>query len=140
MRFRALTVIGNRKGRVGYGVAKGVDFPGSTTKAGAQARKSLITVPLRNETIPHAIRAKFGAAEVILKPAPKGTGIKAGGSVRVVLELAGVGNVTAKILGSSGKINNVKATFKALGMLRMPEKGKATDAAGTNMTSPNASV
>lgn len=120
MRFRALTVIGNRKGRVGYGVAKGLDVAGATAKATTQARKSLITVPLHNETIPHAVTAKFAAARVLLKPAPKGTGIKAGGAVRIVLEFAGVPNVTSKILGSSSKINNVKATFKALKMLKLP--------------------
>lgn len=120
MRFRALTVIGNRKGRVGYGVAKGLDVAGATAKATTQARKSLITVPMVNETIPHAVIAKFAAARVLLKPAPKGTGIKAGGAVRIVLEFAGVPNVTSKILGSSSKINNVKATFKALKMLKLP--------------------
>ncbi|MCR4278753.1 MAG: 30S ribosomal protein S5 [bacterium] len=120
MRFRALTVIGNRKGRVGFGTGKGVDFPGSTSKAAAQARKSLITVPMRNGTIPHSIRAKYAAAEILLNPAPRGTGIKAGGPVRVVLELAGVGNVTAKILGSKNKINNVRAVFKALSLLKLP--------------------
>jgi small subunit ribosomal protein S5 len=122
MRFRALTVIGNRKGRVGFGVAKGLDVAGATSKATAQARKSLITVPLVHDTITHPVKAKFAAAEIILKPAPKGTGIKAGGAVRIVLELAGVPNVTSKILGSKNKINNVKATFKALKMLKAPTK------------------
>lgn len=122
MRFRVLSVIGNRKGRVGYGLAKGLDVAGASTKATAQARKSLITIPLVNETIPYAVEAKFAAAVVLLKPAPKGTGIKAGGTVRNVLELAGVPNVTSKILGSKNKINNVKATFKALRMLKAPVK------------------
>lgn len=122
MRFRALTVIGNRKGRVGFGLAKGLDVAGATSKAATQARKALITVPLIFDTIPHPVIAKFGAAQVLLKPAPKGSGIKAGGAVRLVLELAGVPNVVSKILGSSSKINNVKATFAALKMLRMPVK------------------
>ncbi|MBU1032414.1 30S ribosomal protein S5 [Patescibacteria group bacterium] len=121
MRFRSLAVLGNRKGRVGFGLAKGVDVAGAIGKATSQARKSLITVPLVNETIPHQVLAKFGASTVLIKPAPKGTGIKAGGAVRVVLELAGVQNVTAKILGSHSKLNNVKATFKALEMLRKPK-------------------
>ncbi len=120
MRFRALTVIGNRKGRVGFGLAKGVDVAGATSKATTQARKALLTVPLVMETIPHPVDAKFGAAKLLLKPAPKGTGVKAGGAVRIVLELAGVPNVVAKILGSSNKINNVKATFEALRKLRAP--------------------
>jgi small subunit ribosomal protein S5 len=118
MRFRALTVIGNRKGRVGFGLAKGVDVAGATNKAVTQARKALITVVLKEETIPYAVMAKFGAAQVLLKPAPKGTGVKAGGAVRSVLELAGVPNISAKILGSANKINNVKATFAALKKIR----------------------
>lgn len=127
MRFRALTVIGNRKGRVGFGLAKGLDVAGATSKATAQARKSLLTIPLVNETIPHAVQAKFAAAVVLLKPAPKGTGIKAGGSVRNVLELAGVPNVTSKILGSKNKINNVKATFKALRLLKAKQKSSSKE-------------
>lgn len=126
MRFRVLSVIGNRKGRVGYGLAKGIDVAGGTAKANALARKGLITVPLENETIPYPVEAKFGAARLILKPAPKGTGVKAGGAVRIVLELAGVPNVVSKILGSGNKTNNVKATFVALKKLRaMPGKGGA---------------
>ncbi len=125
MRFRALTVIGNRKGRVGFGIAKGIDVAGATSKATTQARKALLSVPLKDETVPHQVIAKFGASRVLLKPAPKGTGIKAGGAVRIVLELAGVPNVVSKILGSSNKINNVKATFAALRMLRMPAAKEA---------------
>lgn len=120
MRFRALTVIGNRKGRVGYGLAKGVDVAGATSKATTQARKGLLTVPLIFDTIPHPVEAKFGAARVMLKPAPRGTGIKAGGAIRPVLELAGIPNVVSKIMGSSSKINNVKAAFAALRQLRAP--------------------
>lgn len=137
MRFRALTVIGNRNGRVGFGLAKAVDVAGATSKAITQARKSLLTVPLVDETIPHAVTAKFGAAVVLLKPAPKGTGIKAGGAVRSVLELAGIPNVVSKILGSSNKVNNVKATFVALKMLRPPTK--ASDATSSSKTDESAS-
>lgn len=122
MRFRVLAVIGNHKGRVGYGLAKGLDVAAATQKATNRARKALITVLLHNETIPHAVRIKHGAAQMILKPAPKGTGVKAGGPVRSVLELAGVPNVTAKILGTKNKISNVKAVFEALGKLSLPEK------------------
>jgi len=127
MRFRALSVIGNRKGRVGFGLAKGLDVALATSKATTQARKALITVPLANDTIPHPVDAKFAAARVLLKPAPKGTGIKAGGAVRVVLELAGVPNVVSKILGSANKINNVKATFLALKKLRIPQKAETPE-------------
>jgi small subunit ribosomal protein S5 len=122
MRFRALSVIGNRKGRVGFGLAKGLDVAAATSKAVTQARKSLVNVPLVNETIPHAVSAKFGAARVLLMPAPKGTSVKAGGAVRTVLELAGIPNIVSKMLGSSNKINNVKATFLALKKLRLPPK------------------
>jgi len=120
MRFRVLSVIGNRKGRVGFGVGKGVDVASATAKAVAQARKSLITVPLTHDTIPHPVRAKFSAAQVLIKPAPKGSGVKAGGAVRQVIELAGVPNAVSKILGSSSKLNNVQATFKALRQLQIP--------------------
>ena len=133
MRFRVLSVIGNHKGRVGYGLAKGADVAASTAKATTKARKALITVPLLNETIPHVVRAKAGAAVVLLKPAPKGSGIKAGGAARAVLEIAGVPNVVSKLLGSSNKVNVVRATFAALKALRMPptkeEKGEGAKAA-----------
>lgn len=128
MRFRVLTVIGNRKGRAGFGLAKGVDVAGATAKATTQARKALFTVPLVKGTIPHAVEAKFGAAYVILKPAPEGTGVKAGGAVRIVLELAGVPNVVSKILGSKNKTNNVKATFAALRKLRLSTRTAAAQA------------
>ncbi|MBM3204754.1 30S ribosomal protein S5 [Candidatus Uhrbacteria bacterium] len=132
MRFRVLAVIGNRKGRVGFGLAKGVDVAAATSKATTQARKALLTIPLTYETVPHPVSAKFGAASVLLKPAPTGTGVKAGGSVRIVLELAGIPNVVAKILGSSNKINNVKATFAALKQLRTPVKGETTQVVTSN--------
>jgi len=118
MRFRSCVIIGDHKGRVGFGVAKAGDVSISVNKSVTQAKKRVFTVPLRNETIPHQVSMKFGAAKILLKPAPPGTGIKAGGAVRVVLELAGVPNVVAKILGSNNKINNTKATFEALRQLR----------------------
>lgn len=126
MRFRVLSVIGNRKGRVGFGVGKGVDVAAATAKAVAQARKSLITVPLIHDTIPHPVTAKFSAARILIKPAPKGSGVKAGGAVRQVIELAGVPNAVSKILGSSSKLNNVQATFRALRQLQLPPKKEPT--------------
>ncbi|OIO52437.1 MAG: 30S ribosomal protein S5 [Parcubacteria group bacterium CG1_02_58_44] len=114
MRFRACVVLGDRKGRVGYGVAKGLDVQQAVGKATNKAKKVMITVPFVNRTVPYEIHRKFAAAKVIIKPAPEGTGVKAGGAVRVVLELAGVPNVVAKILGSNNKINNAKATMAAL--------------------------
>jgi len=129
MRFRACVIIGDKRGRVGYGIAKGLDVAQSVNKAATQAKKRLITVPMVNETIPYAVIRKFSAAEILIKPAPKGTGVKAGGAVRVVLELAGVPNAVGKILGSDNKINNTKATFMALSALRKPApKAKAAEA------------
>lgn len=114
MRFRACVVIGDRKGRVGFGVAKGGDVQLAVNKAVRQAKKALIRVPLVKETIPYQVESKFAAAKVMLKPAPRGSGIIAGGALRTVLEYAGVPNVSSKIFGSKSKINNVKATFEAL--------------------------
>lgn len=128
MRFRASIVIGDRRGRVGFGVAKGADVAMAVEKAFRQAKKALITVPLVKETIPHQVERKFAAAAVMLKPAPQGTGLKCGGPTRVVLELAGVPNAVSKLMGSSNKINNAKATFMALAALRKPEVQPVTKA------------
>ena len=116
--FRACIVIGNNKGSVGMGMAKGTDVSIAIEKAVRQANKNLIKVPIINETIPHWVNVKYGAARVLLRPARKGHGIVAGGAVRTVLSLSGIKNVTGKILGSKSKINNVKATIKALTALR----------------------
>ncbi len=121
MRFRASIIIGDRRGRVGFGVAKGVDVAMSVEKAFRQAKKNMVTVPLVNETIPHEVYSKYAAAKVLLKPAPKGTGLKSGGPTRMVLELAGVPNAVSKLLGAKNKINSAKATFLALSALKMPE-------------------
>lgn len=114
MRFRVCLIIGDRNGRVGYGIAKGADVQISVDKAFRQAKKHMTKVPFVGETIPFPVDAKYGAAKILLKPAPKGTGIKSGGAARVVLELAGVPNVVSKSLGSNNKINNARATFDAL--------------------------
>ncbi len=121
MSFRASIVIGDKKGRVGFGVAKGLDVQLAMEKAVRQAKKTLIKVPLHNETIPHQVLMKFAAAEVLIKPAPKGTGLKAGGAARVILELAGVPNAVSKILRSSNKINIARATMEAIKLLRAPK-------------------
>ena len=114
MRFRACVAIGDHKGRVALGLAKGMDVSTAITKATTQAKKHFVTVPLRNDTIPVDVITKFKAAKVLLKPAPKGTGIIAGGVVRLILDLAGVPNVAAKILGSSNRVTNAKARMQAL--------------------------
>ena len=127
MRFRVCLIIGDRKGRVGMGVAKGADVAISVEKAFNQAKKNLVTVPLKDETIPHIVTQKFGAAHILLKPAPEGTGLKSGGAVRMVLEFAGIPNAVSKILGSNNKINNAKATFAALRALREMPQGQKKD-------------
>ncbi len=115
MSFRACVLIGDRKGRVGYGVEKGKDVQIAVEKAVNQAKKNLITVPIVNETIPHRVEAKFKSACVLLKPAPRGSGIIAGGPIRAVLELSGIPNASSKMLSrTTNKITNVKAVFDAL--------------------------
>lgn len=114
MRFRACVAIGDMKGKVGMGLAKGADVSLAVNKAVARAKKEMITVPMINETIPHEVRIKEKAARILIKPAPRGTGVKAGGAVRVILELAGVPNVVAKILGTNNKVSNVNALMTAL--------------------------
>lgn len=119
--FRACMVIGNNKGEIGMGLGKGTDVAGAIQKAVRKANKNLIKITIVNETIPHWVRAKYGAARVLLRPARKGHGIVAGGAVRMVLTVSGIKNVTGKILGSKNKMNNVKATFKALQSLKVPK-------------------
>ncbi len=122
MRFRVLVVVGNRKGKVGMGIGKGTDIQKSIQKAVTKAKKSLITVPIVDETIPHEATTKYGSALVFLKPAGPGTSVIAGGSVRAVLELAGIRNILSKIIGSANKINNVRATLLTLQQLTVRPK------------------
>ncbi len=120
--FSALMVTGDGNGHVGIGVGKANEVPEAISKASAIAKKSLIKVPLAGTTVPHEILVKFGAAKVLLKPAVPGTGIIAGGSIRAVLETAGIKDVLSKSLGSSNRINVAKATIRALSQLRRPEE------------------
>jgi small subunit ribosomal protein S5 len=115
-RFRATVVIGDKKGRVGVGVAKGLDVASSVAKAKSEAKKSLLHISLIDQrTIRHEVRAKYSAADVIIKPAKEGSGLKAGGAVRVVLSLAGVKDASAKCLGRTpNKLTNALATIEAL--------------------------
>ena len=124
--FRACVVLGNRRGRVGYGIKKGKDVQIAVDKAVNRAKKNMIDVPIIHSTLPHRVEAKYGAGRVMIKPAPVGSGIIAGSSVRTVLELAGVPNASAKILSkTNNKITNLKALFKALGMFKsVPQKDK----------------
>jgi len=114
IRFSALVVVGDRKGKVGLGLSKAGDVRGAISKAITKAKRSMVTIPLKGTTIPYSTVEKFSAARVVLKPAPPGSGIIAGGPMRVVLEAAGVRDASGKILGTKNKISNVYATLKAL--------------------------
>jgi small subunit ribosomal protein S5 len=121
MRFRVCVAIGDHKGKIGTGVGKGADVAAAVKKAVNQAKKAMIDVPLLDGTIPHQVYNKYCAAKIMFKPAAKGKGVVAGGVVRVILELAGVKNITSKILGSSNKLSNALCTIEALKCLRRVE-------------------
>lgn len=121
-RFQALVVVGNKKNKVGVGLAKGADVQAAVAKATDVAKKHLITVPVVNTTIPHDVEVKVSGAHVLIKPAAPGTGIIAGGVVRAVLSVTGISNLISKSLGSTNKINIAYATVKALEQLVPKEK------------------
>lgn len=122
-RFRVVMVVGDRKGLVGAGVAKGRDVAQAIEKATRLAKKNLIEVPIIDGTILHRVSAKYGAAKVLLKPQRRGRGLVAGGTVRIICDLAGIENISSKILGAtSNKINNARATIKALKKLKITSK------------------
>src|SRR5436309_84670 len=119
--FNAMVVVGDKKGRVGWGYGKANEVPPAVEKAVKDAQRSMITVAVRNQTIPHRVVGKFGSTRVVLVPAGPGTGVKAGPGVRDVLEACGVHNILTKAHGSTNQINLVKATIKGLQMLRTKE-------------------
>ncbi len=116
--FSALVVVGDRKGHVGVGYGKANEVPQSVEKGVKEARKSLVTIPMKGSTIPHRVLGRFGAARVVMLPAPPGTGVIAGATVRAVVTAAGVGDILTKSLGSPNPVNLVKAAMDALGKLR----------------------
>jgi len=120
--FSALVVVGDGHGRVGYGLGKAKEVPEAIRKGVEKARKSMIQVPLKQRTIPFDVIGKFGAGKVLLKPASEGTGVIAGGPIRAVLEVAGVGDILSKCLGSNNPHNAVKATINALTQLKSAEE------------------
>lgn len=122
LRFRALVAVGDGSGHVGIGIGKANEVAQAIQKAGTVAKKGMIAVPLAGATVPHEIRARYGGADVLLRPASPGSGVIAGGSMRAVVEVAGVKDLLAKSLGSSNPTNVVKATMVALSRLREPSK------------------
>jgi len=126
-RFRALVVVGDGKNRVGIGIAKGGDVQRSIQKAIEKAKRNLVTIAITDETIPHEVQARQTGAIVLLKPARPGTGKKAGGTVRAVLDVTGINNILTKSLGSNNKLNVAYATLKALQMLTPESEWVTTD-------------
>ncbi len=124
MRFRACIAIGDKRGRIGLGLAKGADVSLAINKAVNNAKKAMVEVPIVNDTIPHDITHKFGAARIVLKPAKQGRGVIAGGALRIMLELAGVKNITSKNLGTNNKVTIAKCLMEALDLLKKVEARK----------------
>ena len=132
MRFSALVVVGDKKGRVGIGTGKANEVPEAIEKAVSSAKKHMVTIALAGTTIPHETHGTFGKGHVLMRPAPEGTGVIAGGSVRAVVELAGIKDITTKSFGSSNPANCVKAVMEGLKSLKTPEqvaalRGKAVE-------------
>jgi small subunit ribosomal protein S5 len=131
MRFRALVVVGDRKGMVGMAVKKGADVSEAVNKAATAAKRAMVRVPIvSGGTIPHVVSAKFKASSVLLKPAPPGSGVIAGGPIRAVVEAVGISNIVSKMLGSANKINNVSAVLKAFTMFKKPKKYQENNNSG----------
>ncbi len=130
--FTALTVVGDGKGRVGFGRGKAREVPAAIQKAMEQARRNMVQVDLNGDTLQYPVKARHGASKIYMQPASEGTGVIAGGAMRAVLELAGVHNVLAKCYGSTNPVNVVRATVKGLASMKSPDdvaakRGKSVD-------------
>ncbi|KAE9561120.1 30S ribosomal protein S5p (S2e) [Companilactobacillus paralimentarius DSM 13238 = JCM 10415] len=121
LRFAAIVIVGDKNGHVGFGTGKAQEVPEAIRKAVEDAKKNLINVPMVGSTIPHEVIGTFGAGKIMLKPAEEGSSIAAGGAVRAVIELAGVGDVTSKSLGRNTPINVIRATIEGLKQLKTAE-------------------
>lgn len=130
-RFRALVVVGDHKGKVGIGIAKGADVTTAVTKAVDSAKKHFVTIHIINGTVAHDSEVKVGGARILVKPAAPGTGLIAGGVVRTVLEVTGISNALSKSLGSTNKINTAYATLGALQAIEHPDKWLTKQVTGT---------
>jgi len=139
-RFRATLVIGNRKGKVGVGVAKGSDVSDAIKKAYNDAKKNLVTIKLDGSTISHDISVKLGASKVLLKPAVEGRGVIAGGAVRAVVDLLGVKDIVSKSLGASNPINVARATIKALQDLKFPKASQVAKETTDNIAQSKSNI
>ncbi|MBD3300288.1 MAG: 30S ribosomal protein S5 [Candidatus Moranbacteria bacterium] len=135
-RFRATVAIGNKKGKVGIGIAKGGDVSDAMSKAFNKAKKALLEVPIWEGTIPHKAIGKFKSSQVVLKPAKKGKGIVVGGSVRQIVDLAGFKDLSAKILGKGSKVNNALAALEALNSIKALKEKKEIKTSQKNGTKP----
>ena len=135
-KFTALVVVGDSQGHVGVGLGKAREVAGAIRKGNYLARRSLIRVPMVDSTIPHPIGVKLGASLALLRPAPPGTGVIAGGGMRIVLEMAGVPDVVGKSLGSNNPVNIAKATLMALALLKVPQEERARRLGASPHTQP----
>lgn len=124
--FSALVVVGDGKGKVGIGVGRGLEVPPAIQKGIAQAKRHMVQIPIYNDTLPHELIMKYKSSKLLLKPAPAGTGLKVGGVVRAVLDVAGLNNASGKIIGTRNQITNAYAVIKALKMLKPRNKINST--------------
>jgi len=132
-RFRTTVAIGNRNGKVGIAIAKSTDVTAAVEKAVSLAKKNLIVVPIKDRSIPHEVYAKFGSAKIILKPAKQGKGLVAGGVVRIICDLAGIENISGKVIGrTTNKLNNAMATIEALKRLKAQAPNSKPQAPNNN--------